>query len=152
MVARRPLGRLHDLQGPVISVIHSADGHWLAYTSTQAVDVTGRTNVFVVRFPEGTGRTQITDNGAGRPFWSHDGRELFFGGPPGVLKAVSIAPGDALRVGAVQTLFPINNLRIIGMAPDGRFLAFREAPAELPREIVVVQDWLRELTRLVPKF
>jgi hypothetical protein len=128
----------------------SPDGRWLAYTSTQPVDVTGMTNVFVVRFPDGTGRTQITDDGAGRPFWSHDSRELFFTGPPGVLKSVSVAPGNTLQVGAVRTLFPLNNLRFVGAAPDGRLLALREPPPKLPTEIVVVQNWLQELTRLVP--
>jgi hypothetical protein len=129
----------------------SPDGRWLAYTSTESVDVTGRTNVFVVRFPEGTGRTQITADGGGRPFWSRDSRELFFPGPPGVLLSVSVAPGDALRVGPARTLFPLNNLRFVAAAPDGRFLAFREPPTPRPTEIVVVQNWLQELTQLVPK-
>jgi serine/threonine protein kinase/Tol biopolymer transport system component len=129
----------------------SPDGRWLAYTSTQSVDVTGRTNVFVVRFPEGTGRTQITEEGAGRPFWSRDSRELFFPGPPGVLKSVSVAPGDTLQVGPAKTLFPLNGLRFVGAAPDGRLLAFKEPPPKLPTEIVVVQNWLQELTRLVPR-
>ena len=126
----------------------SPDGRWLAYTSAEA---SGRTNVFIVRFPEGTGRTQISGNGAGRPFWSRDGRELFFAAPPAVLQSVSIAPGNTLQVGPAQTLFQLGDLRFIGAAPDGRFLAFKEPPAELPTEIVVVQNWLEQLNRLVPK-
>jgi Tol biopolymer transport system component len=128
----------------------SPDGRWLAYSSTQSVEVTGRANVFIVRFPEGTGRTQISGNGAGRPFWSRDSRELFFGAPPGVLQSVSVAAGDALQVGPAKTLFPLTNLRVIAAAADGRFLAFREPPPPRPTEIVVVQHWLRELTSLVP--
>jgi serine/threonine protein kinase/Tol biopolymer transport system component len=128
----------------------SPDGQWLAYTSTQAIEATGRTDVFIVRFPEGTGRTQISGNGAGRPIWSRDSRELFFGAPPGVLQSVSIAPGDTLQVGDAKTLFQLTNLRIVAAAPDGRFLAFREPPRPRPTEIVVVQNWLNELTRLVP--
>jgi Tol biopolymer transport system component len=103
----------------------SPDGRWLAYTSTQSVEITGRTNVFIVRFPEGTGRTQISGNGAGRPIWSRDSRELFFGAPPGVLQSVSVAAGDTLQVGPAKTLFPLTNLRVVAAAPDGRFLAFR---------------------------
>jgi Tol biopolymer transport system component len=128
----------------------SPDGRWLAYTSTQSVEVTGRTNVFVVRFPDGTGRTQITDEGAGRPVWSRDSRELFFPAAPGVLKSVSVAPGDPVQVGPARTLFPLNNLRFVAAAPDGRLLAFQEPPVPRPTEIVVVQNWLQELTRLVP--
>ena len=126
----------------------SPDGQWMAFTSAE---VNGRTNVYVVRFPAATGRTQITDAGGGRPLWSHDGRELFFGAPPGVLKAVSIAPGDTLQVGAARTLFPLDNLRIVGVSRDGRFLALREPPVDPPIEIVVVQNWLQALTRLVPQ-
>jgi hypothetical protein len=134
-------------EAPVIS----PDGRWLAYRSTQSVEVTGQANVFVVRFPEGTGRTQITADGAGQPFWSRNSRELFFSAPPGVLKAVSIAPGDRLRAGAARTLFPLDNLRFVGAAPDGQFLAFKEPPREPPTEIVVVQNWVQELARLVPR-
>jgi hypothetical protein len=53
-------------------------------------------------------------------------------------------------VGPAKTLFPLTNLRVIAAAADGRFLAFREPPPPRPTEIVVVQHWLRELTRLVP--
>jgi serine/threonine-protein kinase len=131
-------------EAPVIS----PDGRWLAYSSTQSVEVTGQTDVFVVRFPEGTGRTQITADGGGHPFWSRNSGELFFSAPPGVLKAVSIAPGDTLRAGTARTLFPLDNLRFVGAAPDGRFLAVREPPVEPPTEIVVVQNWVQELARL----
>jgi hypothetical protein len=62
-----------------------------------------------------------------------------------------VAPGDTLRVGPARTLFPLNNLRLVAAAPDGRFLAFREPPTPRPTEIVVVQNWLQELTQLVPK-
>ena len=130
----------------------SPDGKWLAFLSTSSADVAGKTNVYVVRFPEGTGKTQITANGGGRPFWSRDGRELFFPAPPGVIQAVSIAPGDRLQIGAARTLFPLENLRIVGVAPDGRFLSFREPRQDPETEIVVVQNWLQELNRLVKKF
>ena len=64
---------------------------------------------------------------------------------------MSIAPGDTLQVGPARTLFTLTGLRMVGAAPDGRFLAFREPPPRLPTEIIVVQNWLQELTRLVPK-
>ncbi len=129
----------------------SPDGQWMAYTSTGSPDASGRNDVYVVRFPEGTGKVQITNAGGGAPFWSHDGRELFFGAPPGVLQAVSIAPGDRLQVGAARTLFPLKDLRMSGVSPDGkRFLGIRVPRVDPPTEIVVAQNWLQELTRLVP--
>ena len=133
------------------SPVISPDGRWIAYTSTGQGDQNARVDVYVARFPEGTGRTQITDMGGGAPFWSHDGRELFYPAPPGVLKSVTIAPGDRLQVGPARSLFPLANLRVAGVSPDGkRFLVVRVPPVQPPTEIVVVQDWLRELTRLIP--
>jgi hypothetical protein len=67
------------------------------------------------------------------------------------MRSVSVAPGDTLRVGSAQTLFPLGNMRFVAAAPDGRFLAFREPPVQPATEIVVVQNWLEELTRLVPR-
>jgi Tol biopolymer transport system component len=132
---------------PVIS----PDGHWMAYTATAAADATGRNDVYVVRFPEGTGKVQITNRGGGAPFWSHDGRELFFPAPPGTLQAVPITSGDRLQVGPVRTLFPLGDRRIAGVSPDGsRFLAVRRPGADAPTEMVVVQQWLQELNRIAP--
>lgn len=129
----------------------SPDGRWMAYTSTATGDPNGRRDVYVVRFPEGTGRVQITSAGGGVPFWSRDGRELFFPAPPGVLQSVSVAAGDRLQVGAPRTLFMLGDLQVVAASPDGsRFLAVR-IPRVAPRtEIVVVQNWLQELSRLVP--
>jgi hypothetical protein len=129
----------------------SPDGHWMAYTATGSGDVSGRNDVYVVRFPEGTGKVQITNSGGGAPFWSHDGRELFFPAPPGILQAVSIAGGDRLQVGAPRTLFPMNNLRVNGISPDGkRFFSTRLSRIDPPTEVIVAQNWLQELNRLVP--
>jgi len=49
------------------------------------------TDVYVVRFPEGTAKVQITNGGGGTPFWSSDSRELFFAAPPGALRALPVS-------------------------------------------------------------
>ena len=123
----------------------------MAYTSTASGDPNGHRDVYVVRFPEGTGRVQITSAGGGAPFWSRDGRELLFSAPPGVLQSVSVAPGDRLQVGAPRTLFMLGDLQVVTVSPDGRrFLAVRLPPVPPRTDIVVVQNWLHELSRLVP--
>jgi hypothetical protein len=68
-----------------------------------------------------------------------------------VLKAVSIGAGERLQVGAARTLFELGDLNIEGVSSDGsRFFSVRVPRVDPPREIVVVQNWLQELARLVP--
>ena len=58
---------------------------------------------------------------------------------------------DGLQVGAPRTLFPTNNLFVNGISPDGkRFFGTRLSRVDPPTEIVVAQNWLQELNRLVP--
>ena len=63
----------------------SPDGNWIAYRFVSN-PATGRTDVYLARFPEGTKRVQISDNGGGAPLWSHKQDELFFTVPPGVMQ------------------------------------------------------------------
>src|SRR5437660_637289 len=48
----------------------SPDGRWLLWVSTES----GRSEVYVQRFPEGSGRQQVSVNGGTSPRWSPDGR------------------------------------------------------------------------------
>jgi Tol biopolymer transport system component/predicted Ser/Thr protein kinase len=52
----------------------SPDGRWLAFNS----DESGRTEVYVVPFPSGTGKWQVSVAGGGLPRWRGDGRELYY--------------------------------------------------------------------------
>jgi Tol biopolymer transport system component len=128
----------------------SPDGRLMAYVATGSGE-SGRQDVFVVRFPEGTGKVQVTSAGGGRPFWSRDGGELFYGAPPGVLQVASIAAGDRIQVGPARTLFTLGDLSLGALSFDGdRFIGVRVPRIDPPTEIVVVQNWLQELARLVP--
>jgi hypothetical protein len=52
----------------------SPDSHWMAYSS----DESGQREVYVVPFPTGGGRTQISSAGGEQPRWRGDGKELFY--------------------------------------------------------------------------
>jgi serine/threonine-protein kinase len=126
------------------------NGHWIAYRS-RSDRSNGRNDVYIARFPDGTGRVQVTSNGGGTPFWSAKGDELFFGAPPGVLQVARVSFGDRADVGTVQTLFPLGDYDSLSVSSDGnRFLAIKTPPTGPPRQLVVVQNWLSELTRTVP--
>ena len=128
----------------------SPDGRLIAYRSSVSGQ-SNQTNVYVSRFPDGSGIVKVTDRGGGTPFWSADGRSLFFSGPPGVLQTVQVTEGSTIQVGAVQTLFPLKDFQPVGIAPDGkRFLAVRVPKNDPPSQIIVVQNWMQELKRLLP--
>ena len=147
------------------SPVISPNGEWIAYVSDQS----GQAEVWVARFPEGTGQELISDGGGDEPLWSRDGRELFFRGAnedaPGLaLTVVTISVADELDIGPPQVLFPVSSpsenerFRIGGnsgpsydISPDGsRFLMIKESTGPPLTEIIVVQNWFEELKRLVP--
>ena len=141
----------------------SPNGRWLAYTSTE----TGRSEVYVVRFPELDGKQPISVGGGSIPEWSADGSELFYsrGAPPNAMMRITIEgdEGDppVLIRGTPERLFdrqfylPGPGLRHYDVPPDGqRFLMIttgESADAGARRaEINVVLNWTQELLERVP--
>jgi Tol biopolymer transport system component len=82
----------------------SPDGKWIAYQS----DESGRSEVYLQRFPGPGARTLISTSGGTQVRWNRDGRELFYIALDGRLMAVSIrtAPdGTALHAGTPVARF-----------------------------------------------
>jgi serine/threonine-protein kinase len=134
----------------------SPDGRWLASVGIDG----GASEVFVRPYPRvGDSRVQVSPRGGTQPVWGRDGRELFYLGSDGGLMRVAVPAGDALRPGAASRLFSRTWFTGTGLtaagaydvAPDGRFVMIDAGPdpPEPPR-MVVVLDWLDELSRLVP--
>ena len=128
----------------------SPDNRWVAYVS----DRTGRNEVYVTTFPTAGPQTGISTAGGDYPFWSRDGRELFYMAPSGTLMAVPVKTGARLEAGVPKPLFEIrssnpgatNNL--IDVAKDGRFLVALELEAPTSPPLTVVLNW-PELLRKV---
>jgi serine/threonine-protein kinase len=132
----------------------SPDGRWIAYPAVSD-NSSGRLDVYLARFPEGTGRVQITSSGGNGAFWSRKGDELFFQGPPaGQLYSVPVKlDAERAQIGAQRVLFNPEGLDVdvYSTSPDGtRFLTIKRPKIEPTREIVVVEHWLDELRRAVP--
>lgn len=107
------------------------------------------------------GRWQISRGSATRPQWGTDGRELFYLSS-GKLTAVSVqadptfAPGNP-EVILEKTYYSGGGAtlgRTYDISPDGtRFLMIQEGGADgelASRQVLLVQNWLDELQRLVP--
>ena len=132
----------------------SPDGRWLAHTSLDR-------QVYVRPFPNvGDGRWQISPDGGIMPMWEPNGDELFYMHGSGALMVVDVDTDPTFSRGQAALVFEgpyrgtlaANNPRAFDISPDGkRFLMIKD-PTALPSasQIILVQNWFEELTRLVP--
>ena len=128
----------------------SPDGRWLAYVTTES----GTTQVYVRPFPEvGAARWQVSTGDGRDPLWSHSGRELFYLSPTsGKLMSVAVKPGATFTFDQPRPLFsaasyvPGGSAAAYDVGPDDtRFLFLRETAPNERSELIVVQNWTREL-------
>ena len=135
----------------------SPDGRLLAYMSTDS----GQPEVFLTRFPEGTGRWQVSNAGGSQPRWAAGSGELFFIGGSGptsrMLTSVDLGTGPEIAIGVPEQLFSLsdnfnNSLKSeegFDVAADGsRFVMVRSSSsgvASSPR-MILVQNWRQELS------
>ncbi len=128
----------------------SPDGRWVAYSS----DETGRTEVYVVSFPETAAHHQVSTDGGFAPRWAGSSQELFFLRGD-TLMAVNVSTEGAFsREGTPRSLFSAPDLlasATVGFAgydvtPDGtRFVLLTTKPDAAAKEVHVVLNWFEEL-------
>lgn len=134
----------------------SPDGKWLAYQS----DESEHSEIYVVPFPSGQGRWQISSNGGSQPRWRHDGKVLFFIGTDAKITASEISEsGSNLEIGKPRSIITIQTPAIRGfvydVSGDGkRFLTIQanekttdEREKATDEQLVLIQNWPAELKR-----
>jgi serine/threonine-protein kinase len=137
----------------------SPDGRWLAYDSRASG---GERQVYVRPFPDvNGGQWQVSTDGGSQPAWARDGQELFYVVRDGGLRSVRVSRNATWVAGTPQKLLDGRDYyfgavadagRTYDVAADGRFLMIKDAaPDRAPSSIIVVQNWLEELKRLVPR-
>jgi serine/threonine-protein kinase len=132
----------------------SSDGHWLAYVT----DETGRSEVYVRRFPELGGRVQVSLAGGSEPVWNRNGHELFYRGSSAkgaqiVAAKVQTAPTfqvlsrtPLFQAEQYETAVPHANYDV---DPSGkRFVMVRHRGSS---EIILVQNWAAQLEQEKPR-
>jgi serine/threonine-protein kinase len=137
----------------------SPDGKWLAYIS----DKSGRNEIYVKAYPDGD-EIPVSTGGATGPVWSHDKKAIFYmssaDGSPRLYEVSAIPERKTLRLGDPVKVLDLrvpsangameqyttstNAGNSYDILSDGRFVMIR-GPDVRSREIVVVQNWIREL-------
>jgi hypothetical protein len=134
------------LTGSLVSM--SPDGRWRAYTSEQS----GRSEVYLRRFPDAASLSPISSKGGEEPLWSPNGDELFYRNGQEWM-VVAIRNGSPLpAIGEPQVLFQGDYLNVPGRSydvmPDGQsFILIRRTPDPTPTRLNVVLNWFEELRR-----
>jgi serine/threonine-protein kinase len=132
----------------------SPNGHWLAYQSVELE----QPQIYVRPFPDvGASWWQISTAGGIQPAWSPNSQELFYRDPTPSLVAVPVrGEGATFTWGNPEVLFETQGYvtgqgRSYDVSAGDRFLMVKlgDETGTLP-DIILVQNWFEELTRLVP--
>ena len=122
----------------------SPDGRWLAY----APDVSGRTEVMVRRFPDGTRDVRVSAEGGSYPLWDRDGREILFRRGDSVFAVPVSVSGDELTPGRPRVLFRDKSLLEHSRhswsydRTTDELIMIRDGKHEISRDrFVVLTDW-----------
>jgi len=128
----------------------SPDGRFLAYTSDQS----GRRELYLTRYPQATGRWQISVNGAAGGYWDPAGGRIYFL-EDATFMEVTVEDGAEPRLGKPVPLFdlPADPQLLpprFSVAKNGERFVALDLPAgpedqEPGRSgIKIVENWIRE--------
>jgi serine/threonine-protein kinase len=113
----------------------SRDGRWLAYESNES----GRPEIYVIGFPGGHGRWQVSHGGGRSPRWSPASDELFYVAEDRSLTAVEVAGGQGFEIRRETGLFGVQKTNFdYSVAADGRSFLTLSSDQGYDRLVVAV--------------
>lgn len=121
----------------------SPDGKWIVYASNES----GRPELYVISWPEGTNKRQISTGGLKAPMAGHwSGDRILFNSAQGVITSVRVRPnGASLDVEDPVSLFEVRDAVALGYARDGSRIAaaFPYVDESTPKADLVelILDW-----------
>ncbi len=127
----------------------SPDGRWIAYES----DESGRSEIYVRHFPGPGGRWQVSTSGGSEPWWSADGREIFYLDEEENIVSVAVRAADVFTAALPEVLFkarlcPSGQRNRYVVASDGqRFLMVSPVESQTIPPMTVVLNWDAALAR-----
>lgn len=146
----KPLLQTRFNEGPMNL---SPDGNWMAYSS----DESGHFEVYVRRYPDMSGKWQVSIDGGGYPLWAPDMSAMYYRGEGNVM-AVDLDTSESFHAGRPYPLFEDRFVNHLGysydLSPDGkRFLMLKQVDYVANSDgepLKAVTNWFEELKRLVP--
>jgi Tol biopolymer transport system component len=119
----------------------SPDGRWLLWASSE----TGRYEIYVMPFPEGGAKIQVSRNGGTQPRWNPAGGEIFYKTPDDMLTAVPVdSASGTFTVGTPTPLFPIREsfgLHYAVSSNGKRFLVAEPLPESDASPVTLLTGW-----------
>jgi Tol biopolymer transport system component len=125
----------------------SPDARFVVYST----DESGQREVYVQDFPEARNKWQVSTKGGSQPFWSGNGREIFYRAPDARVMSVPVKTAGGFEAGVPQALFQARFANIPARAhyrptPDGqRFLVLAPLRQETIPPTTVVLNWTAAL-------
>jgi Tol biopolymer transport system component len=135
----------------------SPDVAYVAYVSSES----GRSEVYLTRFPDGDGKWQVSAEGGTRPRWDPRGGHLYFTTDT-ELWEVEVTTRPSLMLGNPRPLFKFEQAGVLmgrssgyDVEPGGgRFVMTYNAAAGMQRamlRLTVVENWTAEFTKTAMK-
>jgi Tol biopolymer transport system component len=125
----------------------SPDGRWVTYDQ----DESGRSEVYVVSFPEARGKVQVSTNGGVVPRWTRNGKEIVYEDFDDRIMAVDVdTSGGRVRAGTPRFLFQMpegGNLAWDVTADGERFLVGVPVVRSTSRILDLVVNWPASLRK-----
>jgi len=133
----------------------SPDGKWVVYESNES----GRSEIYVVSFPEPSIKHQLSGEGGVAPRWTRSNEIFYWHGTD--LVAVPVSSDRAFAAGSPALIVTLPEMSRAGISnppaydvsPNGQVVyVLREMTDSAPRSIHVVRNWLAEvgLARRLP--
>ena len=125
----------------------SPDGHWITFQSNETLrsDENGNNEVYVVPFPNASGRpVQVSVGGGTGPKWGSGGKEIFYKTPDNRIVAVPVKlqSPTTIEPGSPVTLFSVPPNSPFTVSPDGqRFLINTPIGEDETPPITIIQNW-----------
>ncbi len=126
----------------------SPDGKYIAYQSNES----GRSEIYVVDFPEARTKVQVSTSGGAEVYWRRDGKELFYRSGSRVM-AVPVQLTPTLSAGDPVALFQTPFAVLVARshyrpAADGqRFLVLAPLGTDVNKPASVVLNWTAALAK-----